>query len=445
MSQLPANDAPALSGKSVDDIFKGLSDGDDQETLDLTKPLKKPAAKEDKTEDKEDKEDKDKKPTEISDEDEDKDKDKDKDKNEDEDEDELAEILEDLEEPDEEKLELTTPVRRREILKKYPNLFKDFPYLEKAYYREQQFTEILSTIDDAKEAVKAKDTLENYVDDMVVKGNVNNVLKLIKDTNPDTFAGVVDNYMDHLMNVDKEAYGHVLGNITRNIILGMVQEAQDNGNEDLKVAALLLNKYAFGTSKFTAPSKLAKAENAEGKDKETNLSRREQEFAERQVSLVTAEVETKVNNSIKSAIENNIDPNGVMTEYIKRNAIKDAQEKITELISKDIRLKKIVDKLWEKAAAANFSDTSKAEIRKAFLSKAKSLLSPVLKSARNEALKGMGRKVKEVDTEVIEDNDTGEKPQRQRTERRLSSPDKAKLDSLKGKNSYDALQSLMGD
>ena len=37
-----------------------------------------------------------------------------------------------------------TPVRRKEILAKYPKLFKDFPYLEKAYYREQQFTEVLS-------------------------------------------------------------------------------------------------------------------------------------------------------------------------------------------------------------------------------------------------------------------------------------------------------------
>jgi hypothetical protein len=50
---------------------------------------------------------------------------------------ELKEIEEELEPPTEEQLELVTPVRRKEILTKYPNLFKDFPYLEKAYYREQ--------------------------------------------------------------------------------------------------------------------------------------------------------------------------------------------------------------------------------------------------------------------------------------------------------------------
>lgn len=416
------------AAKTVDDIFKDLSDGDTQETLDLTKPLKKEEkVKADGVDDKEEKEE----------------EEEEKEEEEDKEEDPLAEIEEDLEEIDEEKLELTTPVRRREILKKYPNLFKDFPYLEKAYYREQQFTEILSTIDDAKEAVASKETLERFTDDMVIKGNVKNVLKMIKDTNPNTFAGVVDNYMEHLQSVDKDAYSHVLGNMAKNLILGMVEEATENGNEDLKIAALMLNKYAFGTSKFTAPTKLAKAPNPDDKSKEDGLSQREQDFNKRIIDQANVEVNTKVNNTIKSAIEQNIDPNGSMSEFIKRNAIRDAQEKIVELISKDTRFVKIIDKLWEKSAAANFSDASKAEIRKAFLSKAKSLLTPVLKSVRNEALKGMGRKVKE---EEQEEEVQGEKPQRQKTERRLSSDDKkTKLDTLKGKSSYEALNALMGD
>src|SRR4030095_17039531 len=68
-------------------------------------------------------------------------------------EDELEELVEELAEPDESKLQLVTPVRRKEILKKYPNVFKDFPYLEAAYYRDRQFTEVFSDLDNAKEAL----------------------------------------------------------------------------------------------------------------------------------------------------------------------------------------------------------------------------------------------------------------------------------------------------
>ena len=62
----------------------------------------------------------------------------------------LKEIEEELEGPKEEDLELTDSSSRKEILAKYPKLFKDFPYLEKAYYREQQFTEVFPTIQDAR-------------------------------------------------------------------------------------------------------------------------------------------------------------------------------------------------------------------------------------------------------------------------------------------------------
>lgn len=357
--------------------------------------------------------------------------------------DELDLLEEDLEEPDDEKLELTTPVRRREILKKYPTLFKDFPYLEKAYYREQQFTEILSTIDDAKAAAESHQVLQRYTEDMVEKGNVSNVLKMIKDGNPETYAQVVDGYLDQLAKVDRSAFEHVQSNLVKQVILGMVQEANDNGDNDLKTAALLLNKWAFGSSKFTPPQKMAKDASPEDKGKVDSITQREAEFAQKQLDSAVGEISNRVNNSIKGAIESNIDPKNTMTDYVKRNATRDAQEKIQTLIQNDKRFQVIVDKLWEKSARANYSKDSQDEIRRAFLSKAKSLLAPVIKSARNEALKGLGKKVKD-------DDDADEKPaERQsvkQTEHRLSSDKKkATLDSVKGKSSYEALNALMGD
>lgn len=426
---------PSGSAKSPEDIFEALSVGDDQETLDLTKPLKKPAEKEVKAD-----EDSKEEPEETEEED--------SEGEDDEEVDDLEDIEEDLEDIDDEKLELTTPVRRREILKKYPDIFKDFPYLEKAYYREQQFTEILSTIDDAKAAAESHQILQRYTEDMVENGNVSNVLKMIKESNPSTFNKVVDGYMDHLEKVDPAAFLHVQSNIVKDLIIGMVNEAKSSGDDDLKTAALLLNKWAFGTSKFTPPQKMSKEDKAEDKTKETEISERERAFAQRQVDSAMGEVNTKVNNSIKSAIENNIDPKGSMTDYVKRNASRDAFEKISNLIEKDTRFQKIVDKLWEKAAKSNFTKESQDEVRRAFFSKAKSLLAPVLKSARNEALRGMGKRVKE----DVEDSEKDEKETTQRaksskkTEPRLSSSNqKAKLDALKGKSSYEALQALMGD
>src|SRR3990167_9176528 len=70
---------------------------------------------------------------------------------------------EEKEEPEKEeepeRLDLVAPVRKKEILAKYPTIFKDFPYLEVAYFRDRQFSEIFPTVDDAKEAQEKADTL----------------------------------------------------------------------------------------------------------------------------------------------------------------------------------------------------------------------------------------------------------------------------------------------
>ena len=67
--------------------------------------------------------------------------------------DEEPEELEESEEVDEEiKLELAPT--RKEILAKYPKLFKEFPHLQTAMYRSREFSELFTTIDDAKEAVE---------------------------------------------------------------------------------------------------------------------------------------------------------------------------------------------------------------------------------------------------------------------------------------------------
>lgn len=421
-------------GSSVDDVFSTLSEGDEQDTLDLTTPLKTPKEKpkekeveseeeEDKEEDKEDQAEPEEEPV-----------------------DELAELEEELEEPDEEKLALTVHVPRREILKKYPTLFKDFPALEKSYYRDQQFTQILGTIDEAKEAVENSKVLQRFSDDMIESGNTHNLLKMIKDNNPATFNSVVDNYLEHLAKVDEGAYHHVLGNVIKNTILGMVQEAKDSGDDDLRTAAALLNKYAFGSTKFVPPNKLSKEEDKSNKG-ESEISKREQDIIRSQIQNATSDINARVTGTIKNAINQHIDPKGHMTDFIKGVAVQKALDKVTGLIERDTRFGKIVEKLWERAAKDNFSKASQDDIKRAYLSRAKGLLTPVLQSVRNEALKGMGKRVKETKEDDIEDNDKGEKPQsRERSERRLSSDKtRATLDSVKGKSSYEALQELMGD
>jgi hypothetical protein len=306
--------------------------------------------------------------------------------------DELKELEEELEVPDEEKLELVTPVRKREILAAYPDLFKKFPYLERAYYREQQFTELLPTIDDAKKAVEKSETLDSFERDLN-GGNTENILKAVKGTNQKAFDKLVDDYLPTLAKVDNEAYHHVIGNVMKHTIIAMAREAKKSSNSELNEAAQILNQFVFGTSEFTAPTRLSTDDDKKD-EKEEKLSQRERELTQRQFDNAREDLSTKVDNVLKATIEGNIDPRESMTDYVRKNAVRESIESLNNLMEKDSRFKVVLDKLWEKAFEDNFSKSSLDRIKSSYLSRAKTLLPDVIKRARNEALKGLGKHVK---------------------------------------------------
>jgi hypothetical protein len=408
---------------SKDDIIDFLGSDDDKK--DDIIPLDDKDKKDDKD---------DKKPEKKAD---DKEKSEEDEEIEDDEDDELKELEEELEEVDEDKLELTTPTSRREILKKYPKLFKDFPNLEKAYYREQEYTKILPTISDAKDAVDKAQTLDKFEQDLVT-GNTETILKAVKENTPKSFNKIVDDYLGALSRVDEKAYLHVTGNIVKHTIVAMVQEGRKTQNEALESAAAILNQFVFGSSTFTPPKKLSSDEKPEVDEKEAKITEREKEFTQQRYKTASKELNTKVNNSFKATIEANIDPKESMSDYVKKTASREALEELETLISKDTRFKVIIDKLWERALKEDFSSESVDKIRGAFISKARTLLPSVIKKARNEALKGMGKRVR--------DNDDEPHPRKgskkdDESRQRNDSNDRSKREVPKGMTSLEFLMS----
>lgn len=291
------------------------------------------------------------------------------------------------EKPNLEDVEFHVPVRRAEILQKYPKLFKDFPYLEKAMYRDQKWSEMFSTIEDAQEVIERSQILQDFEKD-VLGGDISTVLSGIRKTDTNAFHKIVDNYLPTLAKVDNAAYIHIVGNEFKKVIASMAQEAQrlgENG-DPLKHTALILHQYLFGTSNFEGPTNLAKP-SEENKQKE-ELTRERREFIKERFDAAYESLSTKVNNTLTNTISEYIDPKGEMSDYVKRNAVRDANENLRSLIAQDDQFKRVFDKLWERAFQSNFSKDSLDKVRNAYLSKAKSLLREVIRKSRNDALKG---------------------------------------------------------
>jgi hypothetical protein len=306
--------------------------------------------------------------------------------------DELKEIEEELEGPKEEDLELTTPVRRKEILKKYPTLFKDFPYLEKAYYREQQFTEVFPTIQDAKTSAEKARILDG-VESQIMGGDISTLLAAAKNESQEAFYKIADNYLPALRKVDQQAYYHVLGNVIKDTIVTMVREGRQLGDQGapLQAAANVLNQFVFGSQTFTPPQNLSRSVPPDEQNRQRQIQQEERQRFVSTFETTRDSLQTKADNVLKSTISQHIDPRGSMTDYVKGHAVNEAHEILEGLIAKDSRFRGLLDRLWEKAYERNFDKDSTDKIRSAYLSKAKTLLPSVIKTARNNALRGLGR------------------------------------------------------
>lgn len=308
--------------------------------------------------------------------------------------DELKEIEEELEGPKEEDLELMTPVRRKEILAKYPTLFKDFPYLEKAYYREQQFTELLPTIQDARVAVEKARAMD-MMEGSVMSGDISGVLQAAKQGDSEAFLKIVDNYLPALKRADSQAYYHVLGNVIKDTIITMVREGRNLGEQGapLQAAANVLNQFVFGSQTFSPPAPLSSQSKPEEQQREQQYRQQEQQRTYQQFESVREDLQTRADNVLRSTIDQHIDPRSTMTDYVKKHATSEAFESLENLINKDTRFRGLLDRLWEKAFEKGFDKESTERIKSAYLSKAKTLLPTVIKKARNDALRGLGRRV----------------------------------------------------
>ena len=165
-----------------------------------------------------------------------------------------------------------------------------------------------------------------------------------------------------MRNVDEQAYFHVLGNTIKHTVKAMAQEARNSQNEQLQAAAVLLNQFVFGTSQWTEPQNLSKETKPEDKSKEQEISEREQRFVRQQFDATRTDLNTRVNNTLKNTIQAHIDPKKSMSDYVRRNAERDALEQLTELISGDKRFAALTDKLWEKAYSDGFSQIGRAHV-----------------------------------------------------------------------------------
>lgn len=286
--------------------------------------------------------------------------------------------------------------RRKEILTKFPELFKTFPGIERAIYREDQYTKIFPSI---KEAETAKERIETFgnIENDLFSGNIGNLLSAVKQQDPKAFGKISGTILQTLNAVDKEAYFSTVNHVIKHAINGAFSRAKGLGGEDgeqLQIAAQLLHKFFYGSTEVTAPEEVKTEEKSDPRLEE--VKQKEKAIFERELKTAVNSVTTRTNTIVDNAIKKYIDPKGMMSDYVREKAINDVRSAVDKDISGDSRFKQHLDNLWRAAIKDNYSETSLDRVRKSVIEKAEKVLPSHIKFVRANAIKGLSGKPKQV-------------------------------------------------
>lgn len=293
--------------------------------------------------------------------------------------------------------EVLIPVARKEILKKYPNLFKEFPQLDKSYYKAKEYDNLVGTVADARELVERNNEYKK-VETAVNDGNIAPVLKNLAEGNGAAFNKLVDDYLPQLHAVNPSAYYHVVGGIIKKTIVNMVNSAKTDGNDDLREAAVILNKFIFRNNEFVPETPFGPGRSNENNPEVDKLRREKLEGLKEKFENASENLSKSTGTVIRNTITAHIDPRNVMTDYVKRTAIRDTLENVEKTLNADTSFVRTMRRLWEKAEQEQFSKSSIDKIHQTYIAKAKTVLPDSIKKSRNEALKGLGKRVVNNDT-----------------------------------------------
>lgn len=290
--------------------------------------------------------------------------------------------------PDEESLELVVPVKKADILKKYPGFDKEFPAVMALYYKAQQYTDILPTLADAREAVESKEILDTFKGDLS-KGDTARIIHTIKKNAPDSYDAFVDNYLGTLAKVDKEAYFHVTHNVMAQALNFTLAKSKEEGNEELNEAAAIISKFLLETDKPQVRKLSSSDPESEEKKK---LQKDREDFESQKHTDAQSTLMNRIDNQIKSTIDINIDKNKNMTDFVRKNAVREVQSQLNDALKNDKSFNRVIDAFWKRARTEKYPTAVLDKIKNAHLSQAKTLLQRIIPKVRSEALKGSARR-----------------------------------------------------
>lgn len=298
----------------------------------------------------------------------------------------------------------------QQLREEFPDLFKKFPSMRDIYYREQEFSQIFSTVEDAREA-SANSQSFNDLSDKVLSGDGDTLFGAIKAADERAFDKVAENILPTLYKLSPDAHYKATLPLMQNLVRGFYLEGKKRNDENVMNSAEYLSDFIFGDTAIAKGEKTMLPPKQEPTQEQKDFQAEKAKFNNERYSSFVNSVRGTAANDLRSIVDvkSKIDPEGVFTDFIRETIVGKVLQEVDKQLVADKAHMKYMNSLWDKANREGFNDAWKSRILSAYLARAKSLVPTLRAKYVSEAL-GSGVKASGKAKELAERNNSRREP-----------------------------------
>jgi len=265
----------------------------------------------------------------------------------------------------------------RALKEAYPDIFKKFPHVRTAIAEHQQFRQVYSSVDEAREAAEAQDNFTQISDKLIDQGDFGFLYDEVAKADPQAAARMAKRILPAILERSKDLYMDITEAPIVQFVHAAFRRAKADGNKNLEHSALHIWKFL---GKDGTPT-IADV----GPDpKDEEFQTRVREYEGRKFNDARQSVTSEIRTGLVGLIEGAIDPKGTLKETTKRALVNELIREIDSDVSGDRNHMARVDRLWANARRSSFATGHLSRITSAYLDRAKQVLPKHARKVREE-------------------------------------------------------------
>jgi len=276
-----------------------------------------------------------------------------------------------------------TRVEFKDIKGKYPQFFKDFPDLKHAFFREQQFSEIFPTVEDARKAAE----IENAYNDItaaIVAGDAGRFLTELKGEGDESLKTFSGNFIPAVKELDKGLYFDIVAPEVQQFIKNVYNHGDKGKDENIKNAAKIVHKILFGGAYEDIEGEVSLV-NGSRTPKDETVERDKANYFAGKYKALAGEVTKTCYDALDTEISKGLE-DLAKQPGLRKIISKEVRGKILEQMDQDSLYLGRMNANWKKEQRNGFSGAHKSAFLALFLAKAKTLIPKVRAEVRKETL-----------------------------------------------------------